>query len=225
MNIGHLTAAAVLSLASASVVLAVAGGSDESLPLGAPSAVGVPTPAPEGALTGMVAQVGPLILVLALILGAALLVRKMAKGNPGLAAALGPGGSAPSGILEVLGRYPAAKGQSLVLLKLDRRILLLGQSYGGKGTGGFTTLCEIKEPEEVASILIKVNQSEGKSMEAYLQEAMAQMESHGDVAEVSAESARRAGATRLGGGAGTSPLWGRLGGWMKRADGHRGERA
>jgi hypothetical protein len=54
----------------------------------------------------------------------------------------------------------------LVLLKLDSRILLLSQSSGGRlGAGaGFQTLCEITDPEEVASILVKSRDADGDSM-------------------------------------------------------------
>jgi hypothetical protein len=69
-------------------------------------------------------------------------------------------------VLEVLGRYPVGRGTTLVLLKLDRRVLLMSQSAGGRlGAGaGFTTLCEVTDPEEVASILVKTRDEEGSSM-------------------------------------------------------------
>ena len=68
--------------------------------------------------------------------------------------ALGPAGRAPSGVLEVLGRYPAGRGTLLILLRLDRRVLLVAQSGGRTGTG-MTTLCEIDDPASVASLLAK----------------------------------------------------------------------
>jgi flagellar biogenesis protein FliO len=104
--------------------------------------------------------------VLALALGAAWVVRALAKRNSALGSALGAGGRAPAGILEILGRYPVGRGATLVLLKLDRRILLLSQNAGGRmGSGaGFTTLSEITDPEEVASILVKARDADGDSM-------------------------------------------------------------
>jgi hypothetical protein len=52
-----------------------------------------------------------------------------------------------------------------VLLKLDRRVLLLSQTSGGRlGGTGFATLAEITDPEEVASILVKARDDEGDSM-------------------------------------------------------------
>lgn len=104
--------------------------------------------------------------VLGVIFAVAALVRAAAKGQTGLRAALGPGGRAPAGVLEVLGRYPVARGSTLVLLKLDRRVLLLSQSSAGRiGAGAsFNTLCEITDPEEVASILVRTRDAESESM-------------------------------------------------------------
>jgi hypothetical protein len=56
-----------------------------------------------------------------------------------------PGG--PSGILQVLARYPIARGQQLILLSLGRRILLLHQSGAS-----MSTLAEISEDAEAASL-------------------------------------------------------------------------
>lgn len=76
-----------------------------------------------------------------------------------LAASLGAAGRAPSGVLEVLGRYPVSRGHSLVLLRCDRRVLLLGQS-----AAGFRTLAELSEADDVASILTKTRDEDGASM-------------------------------------------------------------
>jgi flagellar biogenesis protein FliO len=105
-------------------------------------------------------------MVLALIVVVALAIRAIARRQGGLMAAMGPGGRAPGGLLEVLGRFPIGRGQTLVLLKIDRRVLLLSQSSGGRlGAGaGMNTLCEITDPEEVASILIKGRDEGGDSM-------------------------------------------------------------
>ncbi len=75
---------------------------------------------------------------------------------------IGPGGRAPSGLLEVLGRFPVSRGCTLVLLKLDRRVLLVSQTASRQGSG-MTTLCEITDPEEVAAILVKARDEEDES--------------------------------------------------------------
>jgi hypothetical protein len=66
----------------------------------------------------------------------------------------------------VLGRYPVGRGVTLVLLKLDSRILLLSQSAGGRfGAGStFSTLAEINDPEQVASILVRSRDADGDSL-------------------------------------------------------------
>lgn len=60
-------------------------------------------------------------------------------------------GSRPSGVLEILVRYPVARGQHLALIKLGRRILLVHQS----GTA-MTTLSEVSDSDEVAALLSRV---------------------------------------------------------------------
>jgi len=105
--------------------------------------------------------------VLGVILAAGVGLRRFARSGPTLAVALGPGGPSPSGVLEVLGRYPVGRGQSLVLLKVDRRVLLLSQSHGGRGGGGgFRTLCAFDDAEDVASLLVKSRDAADESMSA-----------------------------------------------------------
>jgi hypothetical protein len=69
-------------------------------------------------------------------------------------------------VLEILGRYPVGRGTTLILLKMDRRILLLSQCGGGKlGRGaGMTTLSEVSDPEDVASILLKTRDEEQSTL-------------------------------------------------------------
>lgn len=115
--------------------------------------------------SGSVQSVIGLGFVLILILGGAGGLRYLARRQGGLMASMGPGGRAPTGLIEVLGRYPVARGQTLVLIKLDRRVLLLSQSVGGRaGAGGFTTLSEITDPDEVASILMRSREESGDSI-------------------------------------------------------------
>jgi hypothetical protein len=62
-----------------------------------------------------------------------------------------------------------------VLLKVDRRVLLISQSSTRTGGVGMQTLCEITDPEEVASILIKTRDDEeaskAKTFEKILRES------------------------------------------------------
>jgi flagellar biogenesis protein FliO len=136
---------------------------------GAPGAAGESLPlrssSPESKVGGSTLQtVAALGGVITVILIAGVVVKRVARRGGGLLGALGPGGRAPSGLMEILGRYPVGRGATLVLLKVDRRILLLCQGGGKLGGAGMTTLSEITDPEEVASILLKTRDEEGDSM-------------------------------------------------------------
>jgi hypothetical protein len=111
--------------------------------------------------------------VLVLIGVVAGVMRAAARRQGGLISALGAGGSAPAGVLHVLGRYPISRGTSLVLLKLDRRVLLLCQTAGRKFGTSMTTLSEITDPDDVASILLKTRDEEGESIARKFEEMMA----------------------------------------------------
>lgn len=61
------------------------------------------------------------------------------------------GGGRPSGVLEILARYPVARGQQLILLKLGRRIILTHQT-----STGMTTISEVSDSDEVAGLLTRI---------------------------------------------------------------------
>ena len=136
-----------------------------------------------GTLVQSLASLG-MVLGLILALGAGL--KRLMRSRGGIAGALGAMGASPSpaGILEVLGRYPLSRGTSLVLLKVDRRVLLLAQNSGGlRVRGGAplpTALCEITDPEDVASIMIKANEADGRSIGATFRQALAGFERQHD---------------------------------------------
>jgi flagellar biogenesis protein FliO len=109
--------------------------------------------------------------VVALVIVIGLAAKKLLKRTGGLMGALGAGGKAPSGVLQVLGRYPVASGTQLVVLKFDRRVLLIAQT-GGKalrGAATMQTLCELTDPSEVASVLIKCGGEEQTKLAAQFQ--------------------------------------------------------
>jgi flagellar biogenesis protein FliO len=93
---------------------------------------------------GEIARVGS---ALAAVIGLLLLLRL------GLRRLGGPlaGGGRPAGVLEVLARYPIARAQQIVLLKLCGRIVLLHQTRTG-----LTPLSEVSDPNEVAALLARV---------------------------------------------------------------------
>ncbi|MCC6660876.1 MAG: hypothetical protein IT437_08320 [Phycisphaerales bacterium] len=144
-------------------------GAAESQPLGParPAATASePSPPPPSAQVGR--TIWSLTVVLALVVVAGIAVRTAAKRSGGIRASLGAGGRSPAGLMEILGRYPVGRGTTLVLLRLERRILLLSQSSTGRlGLGAtFSTLTEITDPEEVAAILTKSQDEGGESTSA-----------------------------------------------------------
>ncbi len=104
---------------------------------------------------------GALALVTCLIFALRWLMRKAAGSVGTVRAQIGAGGRAPSGVLFVLARYPITKSSTLVLVRLDKRVLLLSHT-----SAGFRTLAEITDPSEVASIAGKCNDRDGVSANA-----------------------------------------------------------
>jgi flagellar biogenesis protein FliO len=80
----------------------------------------------------------------AVVLGLLLALKVVMRRTSG---ALG-GAGRPSGVLEILARYPIARGQSLIVLKMARRVLLI--HHAGPT---MRTLSEVTDPHEVAALL------------------------------------------------------------------------
>ena len=80
--------------------------------------------------------------------------KSAARANGGLMSKLGAGGRAPSGVVEVLARYPVGKGQTLVLFKVDRRVLVVSQNHGKNGPS-MNVLTEVVDSEDVAALIAK----------------------------------------------------------------------
>ncbi len=146
-----------------------------SRPLGAPPADAAPEPrrtaltdpdAAPRAPAGGVAQTGlALAGVLAIILGLAWAYKRAARSSGGLSGSLGAGGRAPAGLVEVLARYPLAARHTLVVLRFDRRVLLCSMTGSSRAAGaGMSVLCELTEPEDVASVLVKARDAAGESI-------------------------------------------------------------
>lgn len=98
---------------------------------------------------------GALGFVLALILVLFRAIRHGARAKGGLIGAAGAGGKSPAGVLSILARYPIGRGQTLLLMKLDRRVLLVAQTAGARGSASLATLTELTDPEEIASLCAK----------------------------------------------------------------------
>jgi hypothetical protein len=113
--------------------------------------------------------------VLALIAVVAAIVKFAGKRSGGLFAALAPAAKAPQGVLEILARYPVTTGTQLVVIKFDRRVLLVSQTANKGWRGGATlaTLCELTDASDVASILIKTRGEEQASLAVKFQKMLA----------------------------------------------------
>ncbi|USN98599.1 MAG: hypothetical protein H6810_10550 [Phycisphaeraceae bacterium] len=168
------------------VATAAAAAGTEALPLGAASGARPGEVADPEAdhdtqggstldLGGAARTVLSLGFVLSLAVLAAVGAKKLSKGRGGLLGALGPGGPSPSGVLEIMGRYPVGAGQTLVLLRLDRRLLLVHQTTGRRGAQ-MRTLCEIADPDEVASVLLKTREAQDEAVQTGFREAMRRLE-------------------------------------------------
>jgi len=117
--------------------------------------------------------------VLMLIFALAHVYKRIARTNGGLSGQIGAGGRAPAGLVEVLGRYPISSGMTLVVLRFDRKVLLLSHAGGGRGgrkglggAGSMQTLCEVGSAEDVASILGKVRDESGESIAASFEKTL-----------------------------------------------------
>jgi len=138
---------------------ASAGRHPQGLPLfqpGTAPASAAPPAAASGARdAGSLAQDGPRsvlseLLPTGIALGATLLVIVLARSavkrfGPSVAS-----GKRPQGVVEVLARYPVARGQQVVLLKVGRRVIVAHQ-----GAQGMQTLSEFAGEAEVADLLAR----------------------------------------------------------------------
>jgi len=148
-------------------------GQPEAAPLGPQGAARLNADAAEtaGSLAWWLRTGVALAVVVTVILLLKHALQKAAQRSGTLSASLGAGGRAPSGVLEVLGRYPVARGQTLVLLRMDRRILLLAQTQQG-----WSTLSEVTSEDDVASLLIKTRDEAGESMSARFEQVLGTLE-------------------------------------------------
>jgi flagellar biogenesis protein FliO len=149
----------------------------EAQPLGAADRSG-PAQPPTTAFSigGLLRTLFALAVVVALIFACRAVVKRATRGSNSLSVLLSAGGRAPSGVLEVLGRYPISKQTTLVLLKIDRRVLLLSQ-----GEHGFQTLAEITDADEVASILMKTSGEQSERLSDRFASIFQQFERGGGV--------------------------------------------
>ena len=90
-----------------------------------------------------------------LALGATLLVIVLARSAIQRFGGKLPGARRPQGVVEVLARYPVARGQQVVLLKVGRRVIVTHQ-----GAQGMQALSEFSSDSEVADLLVRCEAGE-----------------------------------------------------------------
>jgi flagellar biogenesis protein FliO len=136
-------------------------------------------------------DVSRVVLALGAVIGLMLLCRQMIKRSGAVMGA----GERPSGVLEIMARYPVARGQHLVLIKLARRIILVHHSGGA-----MRTLSEISDGDEVASLLARMEAGANAKAAAKFRAALGEFQAeHDRVAAAPAPSpAPATAAARLG---------------------------
>lgn len=126
---------------------------------------------------GLARTLAAMVGVLGLAFACAVAWRWLAQKRGGLIATLGPAGRAPSGVIEVLARYPVARTQKLVLLRVGRRIVLTCQSGSVRGgAGSMSTLAEFADADEVAALLRAVRESDNAGSQAEFRDALRSLE-------------------------------------------------
>ena len=88
------------------------------------------------------------VLPTAAALGATLVAIVLLRGLVRRLGATLAGARRPSGVVEVLARYPLARGQQIVLVKVARRVIVASQT-----PAGLRTLSEFAEADEVADLV------------------------------------------------------------------------
>ncbi len=158
--------------------------STETLPLGkrpAPTTQSVvkgEKPVAPSSIGRTVLALGAVLALIAVLAFAAMVIRRKAQQSgkwPLLSALNFASAPSPSGVLEVLAKFPVGSGTSLLLLKLDRRVLLISQSAnkGFRSGATLSTLCELTEPDDVASLLMKVRGEEQSRLAAKFESILA----------------------------------------------------
>jgi flagellar biogenesis protein FliO len=181
-----MTLPAGATLLTASVAMA------DDRPLVRPAAATV-APHAGDASTGSLASSGAArsftqeLLPTGIALGATLLVIVLARSAVKRFGGRLPGAKRPQGVVEVLARYPVARGQHVVLLKVGRRVIVAHQ-----GPQGMQPLSEFTGDSDVADLMARceagARERSGFSFDALLRQSDASL-----AGKSSARSARQAG--------------------------------
>lgn len=164
----------------------------EHTPLGAPGSLfglgDKESDAEPGGMSAMLSgRTGEWVRVtgaLAIVIGLLLLLRGVVR----RAGRNAMGGGRPSGLIEVLARYPMGRGHSLVVLNWSRRIVLVHQSGAT-----MTTLSEMSDPDEVAALLGRIESGSRKRPAEAFRGLLRRYESEHDAATDAAPPHRGSG--------------------------------
>jgi flagellar biogenesis protein FliO len=109
----------------------------------ATGAIGSPISAPSGSFAGDAVRT---VVALGAVLALALVMRQVARRFADPLAA-----RRPSGVVQILSRFPVGKGQSVQLLGVGTRVLCVHQA-----AGRMSTLCEFTDPQEIALLRTRI---------------------------------------------------------------------
>ena len=162
-NARGTTLSIMCALACAVGTTSIALGQDRPLfPQGAPVATARGEDAAQGgresgslASGGVTRSLTQELLPTGLALGATLLVIVLARSAIKRFGGKLPGARRPQGVVEVLARYPIARGQQVVLLKVGRRVIVTHQ-----GAQGMQALSEFSTESDVADIVARCEAGE-----------------------------------------------------------------
>jgi flagellar biogenesis protein FliO len=140
---------------------------------------GAAIPAPAGSLTGDAVRT---VVALGAVLALALVMRQVAKRFTDPLSA-----RRPSGVVQILSRFPVGKGQTVQLLAIGTRVLCVHHS-----AGRMTTLCEFTDPQEIALLRTRI-EAGSAGRRQFENELVRSLERDGDTLE----SSRRAADTQV----------------------------
>ncbi len=107
------------------------------------------------------------VLLLMVLISAAVLISKYGPSR-GIGGRI-TGGARPSGIVQILGRFPFDRNHQLVLLECGSRILLIDQQRGRNGSG-LTTLTEFTDREDIADMRARLEAASRPTNETFRQD-------------------------------------------------------
>lgn len=169
-----------------SEIPAVVRSSNESMGLGLPAtpleskkseATAEPSPSWLSSFDPRKNEITRVLGALAVVIGLILLGRAFLRRAGGGGGGVMSGGERPSGVVEILARYPVARGQQMILMKIARRIVLLHHA----GTT-MTPISEITDTDEVAGLLGRMEAGSNQRSAAKFRQTLAEFHAEHETA-------------------------------------------